>query len=197
MSTSGVKGVFCLEGDWEPDLKSRTSIGPVLELLEKSGYPSVPYIRRDVGTLTEFNYYLGRWTLKKYDRYPILYLGFHGSAGCLHVGHGPGSGIDLKELEERLEGKCRKRIIHFGSCGTLDIHGIRIRNFLRRTGALAVCGYKSEVDWMLSAAFEIILFYELQYNAMTKAGMAAVRRRVRAQALKLAQALKFRMVIAS
>ena len=44
MTTSGVKGVFCLEGNWEKDLKSRTSMGPVLELLEKSGYPSVPYI---------------------------------------------------------------------------------------------------------------------------------------------------------
>jgi hypothetical protein len=65
MATSNVKGVFCLEGDWEKNLKSRTSIGPVLELLETSGYPSVPYIRRDVGTRTEFDYYLGRWTLKR------------------------------------------------------------------------------------------------------------------------------------
>jgi len=68
MASSKVKGVFCLEGDWERD----------------------------------------------------LYLGFHGSPGHLHVGHGPGSGIDLKELEERLEGKCQKRIIRFGSCGTLE-----------------------------------------------------------------------------
>ena len=196
MANSTVKGVFCLEGDWEKDLKSRTSIGPLLELLEKSGYPSVPYIRRDVGTLTEFDYYLGRWTLKKYNPYPILYLGFHGSPGRLHVGHGAGSGIDLKELEERLEGKCKKRIVHFGSCGTLDIHGTRIRNFIKRTGALAVCGYKSEVDWMLSAAFEIILFYELQYNALTRSSMVAVRRRVRSQASKLARQLKFRMMIA-
>jgi hypothetical protein len=196
MSTSTVKGVFCLEGDWEENLKSRTSIGPLLELLERSAYPSVPYIRRDVGTLTEFDYYLGRWTLKKYDAYPILYLGFHGSPGKLHVGHGRGSGVFLKELEERLAGKCKKRIIHFGSCGTLDIHGHSVRSFLNRTSALAVCGYKSEVDWMLSAAFEIILFYELQFNALTRPGMMAVRRRVRSQASNLARALKFRMMIA-
>jgi hypothetical protein len=150
-----------------------------------------------VGTLTEFDYYLGRWTLKKYDRYPILYLGFHGRPGALRVGYGPGSGITLKELEERLAGACKKRIIHFGSCGTLNIHGTRIRNFIKRTGALAVFGYRSEVDWMISAAFEIILFYELQYNTLTRQGMEAVKRRVHAQALKLAQKLKFRMVIAS
>ena len=196
MANSRVKGVFCLEGDWERNLKSRTSIGPVLELLEESSYPAVPYIRRGVGTRTEFDYYLGRWILKKYNAYPILYLGFHGSPGFLHVGHGEGSGINLKELAERLEGKCKKRIVHFGSCGTLDIHGMRIRSFLERTGALAVCGYKSEVDWMLSAAFEIILFYKLQFNALTKPGMAAVRKRVRSQASDLARMLKFRMVIA-
>ena len=171
-------------------------MGPILELLETSGYPSVPFIRRDVGTLTEFDYYLGRWALKKYDRYPILYLGFHGSPGILHVGHGSKGDVDLKRLEERLAGACAKRIIHFGSCGTLNIHGNRVRSFLQRTGALAVCGYKSEVDWMLSAAFEIILFYELQYNALTKGGMAAVEKRVRAQAFNLARDLKFRMVIA-
>ena len=190
------KGVFCLEGDWEKDLKSRTSIGPVLELLETSGYPSVPYIRRDTGTLTEFDYYLSRWTLKKYDRYPILYLGFHGTPGALRVGYGPDHGIDLKELGERLEGKCNKRIIHFGSCGTLNIHGTRIRNFIKRTGALAVFGYRSDVDWMISAAFEIILFYELQYNTLTRHGMAAVKRRVQAQASDLARKLEFRMMIA-
>ncbi len=111
MSTSRTKGVFCLEGDWERDLRSRTSIGPVLELLEKSGYPAVPYIRRDVGTVTEFDYYLKKWLLRKYDRYPILYLGFHGSPGRLHVGHGRGGVVDLKGLGERLAGVCKKRII--------------------------------------------------------------------------------------
>jgi hypothetical protein len=197
MPDSRVKGVFCLEGDWERDLRSRTSVGPVLELLERCGYPKVPYIRRDVGTVTEFDYYLGRWLLKRYQRYPILYLGFHGSPGKLRVGHGRGAGVDLKGLEERLEGACSKRIIHFGSCGTLAVHGNRVRSFLERTGALAVCGYQSEVDWMLSAAFEIILLYELQYNALTKSGMAAVQRRVRSQAYRLARALKFRMVVAA
>jgi hypothetical protein len=198
MSSSRVKGVFCLEGDWERDLKSRTSVGPVLELLERASSTKVPYIRRDVGTLTEFDYYLGKWTQKKYDRYPILYLGFHGSAGKLHVGYGPQETghVDLARLESVLRGRCKRRIIHFGSCGTLDIHGNRVRSFLDRTGALAVCGYKSQVDWMLSAAFEIILFYELQYNALTRQGMEAVKRRVQAQVPRLRKQLRFRMVIA-
>lgn len=67
---------------------------------------------------------------------------------------------------------------------------------MEQTGALAVCGYKSDVDWMLSAAFEIILLYELQFNALTKPGMAAVRKRVRSRASRLAHDLQFRMMIA-
>jgi hypothetical protein len=196
VSSSKVKGVFCLEGDWEPDLRSRTSVGPVLELLEKCTYPKVPYIRRDVGTVSEFEYYLGKWKQRKYERYPVLYLGFHGAPGKLKIGPPRDGGVDLSWLEERLGGACMKRIIHFGSCGTLDIHGNRLRNFVKRTGALAVCGYREEVDWMLSAAFEIIFFYELQYNALTRTGMEAVRRRAGAQAPRLAKALKFRMMIA-
>jgi len=198
MSSSKVKGVFCLEGDWENDLKSRTSVGPVLELLERSSSTKVPFIRRDVGTLTEFDYYVGKWTQRKYDRYPVLYLGFHGSPGRLHVGYGgPEKGsVDLSRLESLLAGRCKRRIIHFGSCGTLDIHGNRIRSFLGRTGALAVCGYKSQVDWMLSAAFEIILFYELQYNALSRQGMERVKQAVRDQIPRLRKQLCFRMVIA-
>lgn len=199
MSVTRVKGVFCLEGEWDKDLRSRTSIGPVLELLEKSGYPKVPFIRRDVATLTEFDHYLKRWIQRRYDRYPILYLGFHGSPGKLHVGYGPKQRgqVGLERLEESLAGRCRRRIIHFGSCGTLNIHGNRIRAFLRKTKALAVCGYQSEVDWMISAAFEIILFYELQYNVLTPKGMGALKRRIDYQVPRLRKQLKFRMLIGS
>lgn len=190
------KGVFCLEGDWAPDLRYRATVGPVLELLDRSSFPRVRHIRRDIGTFAEFEYYLGKWTQKRYEAYPILYLGFHGAPGVLHVGdrrHGP---VTLDWLEERLAGKCRNRVIHFGSCGTLATHGNRLRRFLQKTGALALCGYREDVDWMLSAAFELILLYEFQFNALTRTGMAAVNRRVRREAANLARDLKFRMVIA-
>ncbi|MFH1765707.1 MAG: hypothetical protein ABIF09_16075 [Gemmatimonadota bacterium] len=85
---------------------------------------------------------------------------------------------------------------YFGSCGTLATHGNRLRRFFERTGALAVCGYKEDVDWMLSAAFEIVLLSGFQRNALTWPGMAAVERRVHSQAMRLARDLKFRMVIA-
>jgi hypothetical protein len=196
MTNSRVKGVFCLEGDWEPDLRVRTSVLPVLELLEKANEPSIPFIRRAIGTISGFEYYLEKWTQKKYVSFPILYLGFHGDPGVLYVGEKKTQPVSLDWLEERLAGKCKKRIIHFGACGTLATHGNRLRTFFQRTQALAISGYRMDVDWVLSAAFEIVLLSEMQENALTRAGMAAVYRRVKARAGSLARDLEFRMVVA-
>ncbi len=196
MSSSKAKGVFCLEGDWDSDLRWRATVGPVLELLDRSGAPAVPFIRRDVGTFEEFQYYLGKWTQRRYAKYPILYLGFHGGPGILHVGDRRKGPVTLEWLEDRLAGACKGRLIHFGACGTLGTQGNRLQQFLRRTKALAVCGYQEDVDWMLSAAFELILLYQFQFNALTRAGMAAVKRRVNRKASDLVRDLKFRMVIA-
>lgn len=196
MTNSRVKGVFCLEGDWEPDLRIRTSVLPVLDLLEKANEPSIPFIRRAIGTVSGFEHYLQKWTQKKYASFPILYLGFHGDPGVLYVGDKKTEPVSLDWLEERLAGKCRKRIIHFGACGTLAIHGNRLRRFFQRTQALAISGYRMDVDWVLSAAFEIVLLSEMQENALTRSGMAAIYRRVMRRARSLARDLEFRMVIA-
>jgi hypothetical protein len=196
MANKAAKGVFCLEGDWEDDLRSRTSVRPVLQLLERCNDPAVPFIRRDVATVTEFEHYLGKWAKRKYDRYPILYLGFHGDPGVLYVGYGEDGTVDLDRLEDILEGRCKGRVIHFGACGTLATHGNRWKRFFQRTKALAVCGYKEDVDWMLSAAFEIVLLSGFQQNTLTRAGMAAVNRRVQSQTSRLGRDLRFRMIIA-
>ena len=196
MTKSRAKGIFCLEGDWTPDLRRPTTVGPVLELLSNSNVPPVPYIRRDIGTRAEFRHYLEKWTQRRYDDFPILYLGFHGAPGALQIGDGRSKLVDLNWLADVLEGKCKKRIILFGSCGTMAVHPSQWRRFLLRTFALAACGYRADVDWVLSTAFEMILLSGLQRNALTRAGMAAVRRRVERQASRLARDLKFKMVIA-
>lgn len=190
------KGIFCLEGDWDQDLRTTITTLPFLELLAQVNRPPIPSIRRDIGTTAEFEYYLKKWCQKRYARYPILYLGFHGDPGMLYLGGQRNSQIDLDWLEERLAGRCQGRVIHFGSCGTLATHGTRLNRFLSRTGAQAVCGYKVDVDWLLAAAFEIILLGIIQQFTLTRTGMKAVQRRVRMKASGLADDLAFRMVIA-
>ena len=133
-----------------------------LRLLETTSY-RVSYLHFDVGTREEFDFYLKKWGQAKVgDTYPILYLGFHGAPGEITVGEGHHGSITLEELAERLDGRCRGRIIHFGSCGTVAVHGRELNRFLDRTEALAVCGYKEEVGWLDSAAFDLLVLGRLQ-----------------------------------
>ena len=51
------KGIFCLEGDWR-GVRDKTSVEPMLRLLETMGNYRVPYFHHDVGTQEEFRFYL-------------------------------------------------------------------------------------------------------------------------------------------
>jgi hypothetical protein len=195
MANVSTKGIFCLEGEWDNDLRKKRSIRPVLDLLQHSNSPRVDSIRRDVGTKAEFEYYLRKWSLQKYQNFRILYLAFHGEPGELCLGDEGRANLDW--LEERLQNKCKNCLIHFGSCGTLDTHGKRLQRFMRSTGALAVCGYRSDVDWMLSTSFELILMSTLQHNAFTRSGLAAVQKRLKREAKGLVNELKFRLLISN
>ncbi len=194
MARTKAKNIFCLEGDWEGDLRSRANMAPILHLLEHSLSPGVKHIRRDIGTAAELEYYLDKWTQRRYVRYPILYLGFHGGPGKLYVGDGRSRALPLEWVAERLAGKCQDRVIHFGSCGTVRLPKKRLRQFLEQTGAVAVCGYEASVEWMPAAAFEIILLSLIQHYPMTSQGMAELEQELRKEASGLARALRFRII---
>ena len=118
------KGVFCLEGEWDSDMRKRSSVEPLLQLIRsEQGHP---YIFRDVGTLEELHFYLKRWL--QYRSYRILYLAFHGKPEKICLGD---KEVDLDSLEPELSGCCRDRVIVFASCSTLDLHGNRLNGFLK------------------------------------------------------------------
>lgn len=148
-------GVFCLEGDWETRLDDRTSVLPMLDMLERLGY--IKFIRRDVATRGEFDHYLRRWA--GYTSYPLLYLGFHGDTRWLAIDDA--EGISLDELTNSLLGAAKGRIIHFGSCATLGVGDDGRSAFRAATGARGVSGYERTVDWVDSAAFELALLQRL------------------------------------
>ena len=186
------KGIFCLEGGWG-GVKDRTSVEPTLRLLETMRPYKVPYFHHDVGTHDEFRFYLQKWIGRQFDGYPILYLAFHGERGGIVVGEGRNSTLKLDHLAEELEGACNGRVIHFGSCSTLDVHGHELNTFLRQTGACGVFGFRTGVDWLLSAAFDLVLLGHLQGVSFTKAGMGKLQRRLKRDAPGLQKALEFRM----
>ncbi len=80
------KHVFCLEGLWDDNLKHASSIEPALELLSK--HYQLKYIHKDCATIPEFEFYLGKWALKQYENYPILYLAFHGDEQSIQLSDG-------------------------------------------------------------------------------------------------------------
>ena len=154
-----------------------------------------PYLYYDVGTREEFDFYLKKWGQAKFrDTHPILYLGFHGSPGEITVGEGRHSSVTLDEIAERLEGRCKGRVIHFGSCGTAAVHGRELNRFLERTEALAVCGYKEEVDWLESAAFDMLVLGRLQSASFVQvSSVEKFDRELKSTASGLYKNLGFRM----
>ena len=167
---SQTKGIFCLEGLWSSDLRVGATVRPLLELLRL--YSGVEYIHREYATKGEFEYYLARWTLKMYDAFPILYLSSHGMKGGIELG---GELVPVADMGRMLEGKCPNRAIIFASCSTLHLSKRRLKNLLRRTGALLVCGYSVNVDWMRSTAFELMLLYQMQQNEFSGRGAGAIQ----------------------
>jgi hypothetical protein len=87
--------------------------------------------------------------------------------------------------------------LFFASCRTLQIDKRKLKKVLRKTGALAICGYRSDVDWMKSAAFELLVLNEMQRNSLTVQGVDAIRRRIAAEYPTMVKEFKFTMVTKS
>jgi hypothetical protein len=182
------KGVFCVEGLWDPDLRVRSTVRPLLELLRLN--EEVDYIRRECATREELEFYLAKWTQKRYDAYPILYIASHGETSGIQLGSDL---YTVEALGDLLAGKCANRVVMFSACSTLHMDKRRLKSFLTKTEALAVCGYRVDVDWMRSTAFELILFARMQQNEFSGRGIEAIKR----ASVKTASAfpdLKFRML---
>ena len=101
--------------------------------------------------------------------------------------------VALDWLEDQLRGKCAHRIIHFSSCSTLRVHGNRLNRFLHETGAVAVSGYEGEVNWIRSAAFELMVLSEFQYGALRAASIKKVEERIRSASAGLSSQLGWRI----
>lgn len=195
---TSVKGLYCLEvGEWFGQMRHKHSVEPALELLARSPN-KIRYLHRGIATESEFRFYLNKWVQEQQNGYPLLYLAFHGSRGVIDLKKENGRSVEfpIADLFQLLEGKCRGRIIHFGGCGVIDIHGHTANRYLRQSGALALTGYADEFDWTLSAYFEMLFFNELQNHRMTQKGMINLRDELKKTAVGLVKKLGFRMRIA-
>lgn len=77
----------------------------------------------------------------------------------------------------------------------MQIDERRLQRFLQQTGALAICGYKIQIDMLRSAAFELLLFNALLDQALNLNGVKAMKNRILREERALARELGFRMVV--
>lgn len=146
-------GIFCLEGEWDSDLRRRRSVLPILELLER--LKLAKFIHRDVSSADEAHRYLQRWNQKRYDEYLVLYVAAHGDKGRIHWSHRESSSLD--DLAGILMPvNTTSCYVYFGSCMTL-FNDAQAMDFVKKSGAAAAMGYRRDVDWLESAAFELVL----------------------------------------
>lgn len=186
-----MKGVFCLEGFWFGDHRDRISVVPILEMASR--YLNMPYIYHRCGTVEEFTYSLERWKTKSFHKkYPILNLAFHGKKGQILIGK---NSVTMDELADILETKCEGVVIYFGSCDTMNVTKRKLQSFMEKTKTLAVLGYKKEVDWLKSAAFEIqLLGYFLEHPFDTQ-GIKKILTEIHTHSKYYISELDFRMEI--
>ena len=152
------RNVFCIEGEWDPDdLRNQSSVKPILETLSKVRKRDFSYIHRRVAKTDELSFYLAKWTQKKYESYGVLALAMHGTKSKLQLA-GLRNEISLDQLAGIIDGQGKDRIIYLGSCDTLGIGQEEIKEFKRKTKGMAIIGYEKTVDWIESAAFEMLLF---------------------------------------
>jgi len=152
-----IKEVFCLEGDWSKNLLKQNSVEEVLMFLKKNR--DINYIHRHCGTKENLQYYISQWKMKRYSHYSILYLAFHGKPNQILIGK---EVLTLDDLAEMLGPNCHNKIIHLGTCHTLNTDMRIIKRFLRKTNALCVCGFGVEIKFVEGCVFDILLIDLLQ-----------------------------------
>ena len=178
------KYIYCLEGSWHKTPRSNQSVKPILELLNT--FHKVKYSYRRCLTKDEFINGLRTFTHKRYSKYTILYVAYHGLKNGIYIGK---EFITLKEIANVLEGKLYSKIVHFGSCSTLRTAEANILNFINRTDCSLISGYKKDVGYIDSSAFELLYFEALQkYRSLGKMKVA-----VEEKYSKLISALRFVM----
>ncbi|HVA99475.1 MAG TPA: DUF6642 family protein [Bacteroidia bacterium] len=179
------KDIFCLEGDWQKDLRDKSSINAALTFLQQNF--NIRHIYKQCGTRENLEYYLSLWKQKKYAAYSICYFAFHGEPESIKVGK---EFVTLDELGDMLADSCKDKIIHFGSCKTLDTNRKNIIRFLERTGALCVCGFETDIDFLESSVFDMLLIEKFQkYKDISK-----VERDIRYYYGTLVRKLKFNIL---
>lgn len=152
------KGIACIESFWDSNVERRLNVGPLLEIIASRN--SSRFIHLTCNTQDELKFALKSIPAKAPFR--ILYFAFHGHPGTIELADG--TSLSLDELATIMGRKFANWVIHFGTCGTIHTTPAVLRDFKRRTGAALLLGYTKNIDWVESAAMDLILFDWMLYS---------------------------------
>ncbi len=186
------KGIFCLEGLWGQDFKNKSTVLPILELLQKGGICNNIY--HGCATKEELEFCLEKWKQDSISsKFPILYLAFHGKKEQIYITEN--NTYSLTDLAVILKNSAKGKVVFFASCETLNSNGRSIQTFLKKTKALAAIGYKQEVDWMIATAFELLVLDALQQDKFDSIGIENIEHKIKSEYGNLYQILDCRIVV--
>lgn len=172
-----MKRILCLETEWGINsgkrLNDNASVRPMFQFIESCKYlGGVTVTYKTVATYEELRYYLSQMPKKMYSDYDIVYLAFHGVKGKiqLYEAKEKNTVIRLVTLEE-LADMCShgdeshrwlsNKAVIFGTCQTLSASESRVQDFMQKSGACLVAGYRKTIDFTHSSLLDIGLITEL------------------------------------
>ena len=178
------KRIYCIEGHWNYGKReTEPSVEPMLKLLSDMG--EWDYARRDCATREEMEY----WIQHEWSRCrpgSILYIASHGRRGEISLSDD--HDLSLSDVAA-VAGNCKGRMVHFGGCKVLSGKEDDARQFMERTGAVVVSGYRNvvgwtNVKWRPAIALELILFstvsgYDLSDGRSVRGLLESVRERLK------------------
>lgn len=161
------KGIYCIE-NWSANPRCKLSVRPMLEILYRAA--GVKYIHHHCDSKAEFMECLRRFSFSRYKNY-FLHIAAHGEPGLIRIGHEP---VTLSEIGDVLGGVLTNRGAFMGSCSVMRTKRVVIDDFLTKTGANFVAGYRRRVDFVESTAEELSFLYQITRSpkALTKSNLA-------------------------
>jgi hypothetical protein len=190
-------GVFVLEAEWVYGDFGRFTIRPMLDLLAHGVDGKLNVVHRDVATREELAHYLQRWARCGERRFPVLYIACHGDPGVVYLGDNGRrtEAVTLDELAEMIGPGLSGRHVHFGCCSTLAVDRRHLTRFLRSTGITSASGFVTEVDWLRSTAFELLILPTVLRYSRTRRGAQRMAAALHKEAGPLRRELGFRVVL--
>jgi hypothetical protein len=155
-----------LEAYWKEKLFQAFSVRGFFEAMAPLLSPPLTVAHRFVESEAGLAYYTRRpdglmWRSKELFDTPVYYLAFHGKPGAVTPLLGR---IDADRLCEAFAGYGKggyKNLVYFACCNVLRGKKGRsfARKFLKVSGAKAVIGYTTRVDWMASLVADMLFLH--------------------------------------